>query len=208
MSTSVNNVEMPDCIFRSSGFPLQFSGARFGLNREFGRSGSFFTMIAPLTHPDSFYLNAALGWLELGNHVEANEELDRIKPALCAHPSVLAVRYQVYQKCENWAMCHDIAQTLTEYSPEECAPWVLLSIAKFRMGNAVEAYAILEPRVRKHPTDWRGLYNLACFATQLGKLREAESLLHRAIELGDGANVRELILNDPDLDRLRREFKL
>ncbi len=31
--------------------------------------------IKPLEPPDSFHLEAAMGWLELGNHLEANEEL-------------------------------------------------------------------------------------------------------------------------------------
>jgi len=32
----------------------------------------------PLEHPNSFYLIAAEGWLEPGDHLEANEELERI----------------------------------------------------------------------------------------------------------------------------------
>ena len=39
-------------------------------------------MMKPLEPPDSFHLLAAQGWLELGNHVEANEELDKITPQL------------------------------------------------------------------------------------------------------------------------------
>ena len=31
-----------------------------------------------LQPPDSYYLRAAIGWLELGNHLEANEELEKI----------------------------------------------------------------------------------------------------------------------------------
>jgi hypothetical protein len=30
--------------------------------------------------PDSVHLKAAEGWLELGNHLEANEELENISP--------------------------------------------------------------------------------------------------------------------------------
>jgi hypothetical protein len=32
----------------------------------------------PLQPPDSHHVHAALGWLELGNHIEADAELDNI----------------------------------------------------------------------------------------------------------------------------------
>ena len=32
----------------------------------------------PLEPPDSLHLQAAQGWLELGNHIEANEELEKM----------------------------------------------------------------------------------------------------------------------------------
>lgn len=34
----------------------------------------------PLEHPDLHHLRAAVGWLELGKHIEANEELEKITP--------------------------------------------------------------------------------------------------------------------------------
>ncbi len=48
----------------------------------------------PLEPPDSLHLQAAQDWLELGNHIEANEELEKSTPQLCAHPMVLAVRWE------------------------------------------------------------------------------------------------------------------
>jgi hypothetical protein len=42
--------------------------------------------VQSLTPPDSYHLEAAQGWLELGNHLEANEELEKISPALRIHP--------------------------------------------------------------------------------------------------------------------------
>ena len=54
--------------------------------------------IKPLEPPDSFHLEAAVGWLELGNHLEANEELDQITASLRAHPDVLLVRCAHFDK--------------------------------------------------------------------------------------------------------------
>ena len=42
-----------------------------------------------LEPPDSIHLQAAQGWLELGNHLEADKELDEIAPQLRTHPDVL-----------------------------------------------------------------------------------------------------------------------
>ena len=57
-------------------------------------------MATQLQHPDSFYLDAAQGWLGLGDHVQANEELEQISPTMRAHPDVLAVRYDVKANIE------------------------------------------------------------------------------------------------------------
>ena len=46
----------------------------------------------PLQPPDSMHLTAAQGWLELGNHEEAFEELEQIDAPLRGHLDVLEVR--------------------------------------------------------------------------------------------------------------------
>ena len=54
----------------------------------------------PLPFEDRRHHYAAEGWLELGNRLEANEELEQITAELRAHPSVLFLRYEVYTKAE------------------------------------------------------------------------------------------------------------
>jgi hypothetical protein len=49
----------------------------------------------PLGPPDRLHLETAQGWLELGNHGEATEELARIAPQMRAHPEVLKMRYEI-----------------------------------------------------------------------------------------------------------------
>jgi hypothetical protein len=46
----------------------------------------------PIEPHDQRHLEAAEGWIELGNHLEANEELENITPEHRAHPAVLEVR--------------------------------------------------------------------------------------------------------------------
>ena len=67
-----------------------------------------------LKSEDRTHLHAAEGWLELGNLLEANEELDKITPALRAHPDVLAVRYNVFARGNKWDGCLAIAEALAD----------------------------------------------------------------------------------------------
>jgi hypothetical protein len=56
-------------------------------------------------------LNAAEGWLELGNYFEADKELDNITPQLRADPAVLQLRWRVYALARKWDRCVEIART-------------------------------------------------------------------------------------------------
>lgn len=71
-----------------------------------------------LQPPDSHHLSAAQGWLELGNQLKANEELERITPQMRAHPDVLELRWQVYAKEERWEACVDIALAIMRSDPQ------------------------------------------------------------------------------------------
>jgi hypothetical protein len=51
-------------------------------------------MIQPLEAPDSIHLQAAEGWIVLGNYAEANDELEQIAAANRAHPDVLQLRWR------------------------------------------------------------------------------------------------------------------
>lgn len=55
--------------------------------------------------PNTHYLQAAVGWIELGNYLEANEELERITPQVRAHPDVLTARWQIYAHAKKLTWC-------------------------------------------------------------------------------------------------------
>jgi hypothetical protein len=52
--------------------------------------------LKPLEPPDTHYLRAAQGWIELGNPLEAGKELEHITPAQSVHPEVLKVRAKIH----------------------------------------------------------------------------------------------------------------
>jgi hypothetical protein len=72
----------------------------------------------PLPWPDQNHLQAAEGWLELGNAQEANQELEQITPSLRAHPAVLDLRWKIYAEAKKWPACLDIATAITKLAPD------------------------------------------------------------------------------------------
>jgi hypothetical protein len=63
---------------------------------------------------DQRHLEAAQGWLGLGNHLEANEELEQITPEYRAHPAVLQIRWQIYAQAKKWEGALHIASALAQ----------------------------------------------------------------------------------------------
>jgi hypothetical protein len=54
--------------------------------------------IKPLSDSDMHHLRAAQGWVELGNHLEADTELEKIEDKYRIHPDVLEVRWGIYAR--------------------------------------------------------------------------------------------------------------
>jgi tetratricopeptide (TPR) repeat protein len=155
-----------------------------------------------LNHPNLLYLNAAQGWLELGNCIEAAAELERITPALREHPAVLEVRWQICVKSRCWADALSIAEILCRQTPESPFGWIHRSYCLHELKRTKEAWEALLPQADKFPKEWLICYNLSCYACQLGWLEEAKAWFMRAIELGDPLKINRLAAEDPDLKSL------
>ena len=130
----------------------------------------------PLEPPDTIHLQAARGWLDLGNHVEANEELEQIGPQNRGHPDVLELRWLVYAAAKRWDGCVEIARTLTKLVPDWVAGWVHLAYALHELKRTQEAWDTLLPVADRFPDDNVIPYNLACYAAQLGKLEASKGV--------------------------------
>ena len=73
--------------------------------------------VTPLEPPDTHHLSAAIGWLELGNPDEANQDLARISSAMRVHPEVLEARWQIHARASEWEACVSLARQITrDYS--------------------------------------------------------------------------------------------
>jgi predicted Zn-dependent protease len=154
----------------------------------------------PLAPPDSIHLKAAEGWLELGNHVEANEELEKISPTLRVHPDVLELRWQIYAKEKKWEACVNIARAIAKLAPSYPNGWIHWAYSLHELKRTQEAKAVLLPVVDKFPKESLMRYNLACYDCQLGNLKEARRWLEMAFDTGDSKRLKLMALDDPDLE--------
>src|SRR5438093_890256 len=92
--------------------------------------------------PDSYYLSAAIGWLELGNHHEAGEELARISAPFLEHPDVLEVRWSVCAASGSWEAGLHAAELLIGQAPERVSGWLHLAYAlrRTKQGGLQQAW--------------------------------------------------------------------
>jgi Flp pilus assembly protein TadD len=158
-----------------------------------------------LSPPDTHHLRAAIGWLELGNHLEAGEEIARIAPAMLEHPDVLEVRWMVCAAGGSWEAAGGVAERLVSVAPNRSSGWVHRAYALRRAegGGLPMAWAALRPAFEKFPGEDIIPYNLACYAAQLGRLDEAWEWLHKAMEAAkDIKRIKERALADADLGPL------
>jgi tetratricopeptide (TPR) repeat protein len=163
-------------------------------------------MLEPMVPPDSHHLLAAQGWLELGNHVEASEELQKITPRLQAHPYALELSWQTYAAAKKWDAALDIASTLIQLMPENPFGWIHRSYCFHALKRTQEARDDLLPVVERFPDDAIMRYNLACYECQLGRLEQAKGWLEKAVEVGGAKKFKLMALNDPDLEPLWKEI--
>ena len=158
--------------------------------------------IKKIEPPDCFHLDAAEGWLGLGNHHEAQEELERISPELRAHPNVLEMRWKVHAAAGQWEQAAGTARELTIQLPEDSSGWIHQAYSLHELKRTQEAWDVLHPQADQFPKQYLIRYNLACYACQLGDLKMALDLLKKAMKLAGKKVIRAMALQDPDLKPL------
>jgi tetratricopeptide (TPR) repeat protein len=147
------------------------------------------------------FLNAAEGWLGLGDHLAANEEIEQIAPEFRADPRVLEVRLQIYWAAKKWEACVEIAGALVQLKPGNDYGWIGRSFGLHELKRTQEAYDLLLPAKEAFPKNWTIPYNLACYCAQLNRLEEAQIWFRKAIAINEQVVKREAV-DDPDLKPL------
>jgi hypothetical protein len=162
-----------------------------------------------LAAPHSHYLSASEGWLELGDIAEARAELARIDAALQDHPEVLQMRWAICVEEKNWPVALDVGRALLQAVPELSVGWLHRAYAIRRVpeGGLQAAWDALFPALKKFPETPIIPYNLACYACQMRRLTRARALLRRAIKIGGKTQIKQLALDDSDLEPLWPEIR-
>ena len=153
------------------------------------------------TTTDQRHLDAADGWLGLGDYLSANGELEQITLELRGLPAVLSRRVEIYAKAKRWNDSAKIAEALVKITPEDVHAWISRSFALHVLKRTQEAYDLLLPAGIFFPKCWTVPYNLACYCCQLGRRGEAEVWFKCAMAI-DGKSVKRQAIDDPDLKPL------
>ncbi len=159
--------------------------------------------------PDSFYFQAALGWLELGRPQDAVAELDRLAAEYQQLSEVLKVRWAAAAALRDWDEALRLAEELLARSPDQAQHWLhrAYALRRARSGGLEQAWEALRPAADKFPNEPIIAYNLACYACQMGRLAEARQWLARALEVGDRTELIQMALRDSDLQPLWEEIR-
>ena len=156
---------------------------------------------------DKFHVDAASGWIGLGDLNSARDELEHVSPEMRNHPAVLMVQGELLFAEENWEPLLPLTGKLLRQFPKLDFLWTHRSYALHELKRTQEAFDALLPAAGKFPKHWLIRYNLACYCSQLGALEEAMRWLQTAIELADKKEIKAMALDDPDLKPLRKEIR-
>ena len=144
-----------------------------------------------------------MGWVELGNHLEANAELERIEAVNRAHPDVLQVRWRVYALVGKWEACLDLAKAIARIAPERAFGWLHISHALRKLDRIQEALDNMVDALGRFPPNATMPFYAACYCAQLGKIAEARAWLEKAFANAESQEVRQKLklraLDEPDL---------
>lgn len=155
-----------------------------------------------LTHAEQFQLEAAEGWLMLGNPIEAHEELEKIVGDGTYHPAVLSMRWQVYAAARWWEAAYVVSKALCEIAPHSPEAWICQANTLRNYKGVIDAWSMLLGVVNRFPKDAIIRYNLACYASQMDLLEESCGWLVQAFELEESVQLKLAAIYDPDLQPL------
>ncbi|MDX1953512.1 MAG: hypothetical protein SFY81_15160 [Verrucomicrobiota bacterium] len=156
----------------------------------------------PIPKPFSFQVEAAEGWMMLGDPQSAAEELARLPAEYQDHPNTLAVKWSLHALLEQWEEAWQISRKLCDALPHCAGIWVCHAESTRKHKGIQEALNVLSGVAGKFPRDASVSYQLACLCTLTGHIEEARYYLKKAFVNGDAKKMRLTALRDPDLQPL------
>jgi hypothetical protein len=152
-----------------------------------------------IPRPDAVHLEAAEGWLMLGDVQEASVELRRIRSEFQQHPLVLEVQWRKCEAAGETEAACTISRRLCEMAPDQVRYWICHANSLRRYRGALAAAELLKMTAERFPNEPIIFYNLACYLAQLGLWQESCNWLLRSFEAEGGEEFKVIALVDPDL---------
>ena len=144
----------------------------------------------------------AHGYLGLGMFKEAALELSIIAKDDQLLPEVQSARLDLHMETKQWHKVVKVGRNLAHTHPEIEHAWIGWAYALRELDRIAEARAVLleaEPRHGKNSAVLH--YNLACYASLLGEMSEAQARLTVACRMDEQFDAHAAV--DPDLQKLR-----
>ncbi len=155
---------------------------------------------ADIPPPDNLHLSSATGWLQLGNPTEALADLGKVSAEHREHHELLHLEWHIHAQNKDWESCVEIGRVMVNLHPHDVAGWINQANALFYLKRGQEAFELLESVREKHPKNEAIPYNLSCYACQFGDLTLAMDCYQAAEQVGDREKIREVALQDPDME--------
>ncbi len=152
-----------------------------------------------LKDSDKKVLEAAEGWLGLGNWEQAEADLAGIAPKFRLHPDVLKLRWYITAAQAKWVLAGQVARATCTVAPDNPFGWACLAYAAHKLNQTGEARNVLLSVVDDFPDEYSLRYDLACYTCLLGNLGEAWYWLQKALALPHNKKLERIALEDPNL---------
>jgi tetratricopeptide (TPR) repeat protein len=144
------------------------------------------------------HIDAADGWTTLRDLHAANEELEKIPAAHQNNIDVVKRRAHANLTCAP-SLALQLTTQLLNVKPDAVEFLIYRSFALRVLGRVQDALDLLLPFAGRFPGYWIVPYNLACYFSQLDRLKEAVSMLNDALAIDDSMSMHLRALCDPDL---------
>lgn len=148
--------------------------------------------------PTSRRVEYALGYLGLGLHAQAADELAAVGREDCFAPEVMGARVELHLAMKQWKRVVGDARRLLELDQNNVAAWIALGCALRRTESVGAARDLLLRSERLHGAKHAVIhYNLACYTCLLGDLQAAKAHLAKACTMD--SEFKTAARDDPDL---------
>jgi predicted Zn-dependent protease len=143
-------------------------------------------------------LEPFLGYLDLEMFDEANDELEALPSEYKTRPEVLSARLELLMAMHRWEDGALLAQSLCRLWPDQHEFYIRTAYCLHELKRTVEAKAVLlnGPETLKDEATYH--YNLACYESRLGNIKEAKR--HLSVSFRMEKRFKAEALEDPDLE--------